>query len=305
MSQRLWSVAIVASLVTLAASADPNGNKGKGGFTPVRPHGGGTVTGGSHPIGFRPVGFKPVGFKPVGFKPVGLPVHPVCIKPIGILPIGIKPVGVKPIGILPIGIKPIGIKPIGIVVKPPVKPPVVIGIVIPPKHHPWPKYPHFPHYPHYPKYPSWTYFPHCPGYGGGIVINEPYPVYAQPQAGQVILNLQCALPETANVQELTAVNVNLMQVNGATEVFGVVNDAAKQSMNVTTMANGTVDEQLVNLKMADGDELYLQSVQAENGQTYYQGSVRLLGRADNNGLVCQVTVLNQSETTQDPEQSQE
>jgi len=323
MIQRLWSVAVVASLVTLSVQADPNGRgKGKGGAYVPRPHGGITVKP-TKPLNPRPIGIKPIGVKPT---------FPVGIKPIGIKPIGIKPIGIKPIGIkpLPVGIKPIGIKPIGIkppfpigIVKPPVKPPVVIGIVkppvkppvigivIPPKHpHPkphWPKHPHFPHYPHYPKYPNWTYFPHCPGYGYGvapIVISEPYPVYVQPQAGQLVLNLQCALPEGAAAQDISAVNVNLMRLaDGNVEVFGVMNDAAKQSMNVTAMSTGTVNMQQVNLRMAQGDELFLESFQAENNQTYYRGSVRLLGRSDRQGLVCQLTVLN--EQVQQLEESQE
>ena len=69
------------------------------------------------------------------------------------------------------------------------------------------------------------------------------------------------------------------------------------------MASGTVNKQALNLKMAEGDELFLESFQAENNQTYYRGSVRLLGRADKQGLVCQLTLLN--EQGQQQEESQE
>ena len=124
-----------------------------------------------------------------------------------------------------------------------------------------------------------------------IVIAEPYPVMGAVVAETLVLNLQCALPEGATAQDLTNVNVNLVQNAEGFQVYGVFNDATNQSQNMSAQATGNIDE-MVNLLMPEGDEIYLQAVQ-QDGVTYYQGSIKLLGRADKSNLVCQLTQVKQ------------
>ncbi len=278
------------------------------------------------PIGIKPIGIiKPPGIVKPPF-PVGIVKPPVgIVKPpvVGIVkppfPIGIvKPpvVGVKPpvVGIIkpPIGIvKPpvIGIvKPpvIGIVkppvigiIKPPVKPPVIIGIVKPPK-------PPIvigiivqpPHYPHYPKWPHW---PHCPRrpYPGGvyypIYVGQPYPVTVPVTQGVNVYNLQCALPEGAQAQGLTSVNVNLMETaDGNFQVFGVFLDENKEEANLNVMARGTLGND-VNLSLDGSDEILLQKMQDQAGNQFLAGKVTLKGHADQNGLACALSLVQQQQ----------
>ncbi len=279
-------------------SLNGNGKGGATGFKPKFPLGV-AVKPPTMPIGIKPIGFKPIGIKPIGFKPIG--IKPIGFKPIGITPIGFKPIGIKPIGFKPIGIKlppkPIGIigfKPIGIKPFPPK--PFPIGIKLPPKYPKWPTYPKWPHYPHYPKYPHWPHFPHCTGGYGGvgypiIEMAEPYPVQmaSLPQGG-VAYNLQCALPQGSQPQELAAVNVNLISTDGNNfQVSGVVSDANQQQQTIETQGRGGVDTQ-VSMRMSDDDELYLMASNGAGNESL-QGTVRLLGRSDRNGLVCRLTQL--------------
>ncbi len=303
MSRKLLNVVLMASLVSIAGMANESNldetGKGGGFFRPApRPHGGVTVRPTPKPT--FPVGIKPT--FPVGIKPMP-PMKPPVV--IGIIKPPVKPPII--VGIIKPPVKPPVI--IGII-KPPVKPPVIIGIIKPPKppvigivipkppHKPhWPTWPHNPHHPHYPHYPHWPHRPHCPPYVVGgiytpIVISQPYPVTVPVEQGQMVLNLQCALPESVQAQDLSTINVNLIARTDDYQVVGTLNDAANAPFNVSTVAMGTIDEQMVSLKLPQADEVYLEAVDYE-GTKYYQGTIRLLGRSDKSGLVCQLTVLEQ------------
>ncbi len=263
---------------------------GGGGFKP----GGG---GGFKPVvGFKPptLGVKPgtpIGMKPptpVGFKPlpVGLKPLPIGVKPptpIGIkpLPIGVKPptpIGFKPP--MPIGVKPptpIGFKPpMPIGVKPPTpigfKPP--IGVVVkPPK--PCPPIVLPPHW----NYPPVVYFP------------VPQPVACPAPVAEDVLayQLSCRLPGGTAAQALLGVDALISSTDGENyTVQGTVYGADNQNYPVNEAAVGEID-QMMNLSLTNGDQLYLEPLTDASYAGYLQGTVDLLGLRDQNGLLCTLT----------------
>jgi hypothetical protein len=293
------SLMLIGSSIAYSAPRGGVSRGAPGGVSvrPTRPPGGGGGFKPSFPVKPQPVGIKlPPKFpgKPpvVGIKlPPKFPTKPPVVgiklppkfpgKPPVI--VGIKP-PVKPPVI--IGIKPpvIGIK---LPPKFPPKPPIIIGIKIPPK------YPYPPKWPKYPcppivVIPPWVQ-PPVVYYPISYPVAVPMPVSPAVEA----YKLSCRLPENGNPQDLLGLDVLLTRTSADTfSVQGTVYGSDQSNQQVSTEAVGSMTETL-NLSLGGGDQIYLEKMVQAEMQGYLAGTIQLLGRRDDKGLLCTLTPAQQ------------